>query len=209
MTPTKEPPRPRELGRAYTSAVRFGLDRSRPVVTRATAQDIPWILDLIDANRAERLTPHERSTRGFVQGKWNPDILAELLDETGVFVAHIDGEPSGVLITSPSGRFTRGPAGRVNALAAAAFPDRRVLLYGPTVVHSHRRRRGVLRALFREMTRELHDQFDHAVAFVEDTNEASAAAHERLGFTPFAQFAVDDRAFTALGVAIDGVGAEE
>lgn len=80
-------------------------------VASVRSEDFAWILELIDANSAEALTPAERAERGFVQGQWNDEQLARLLDNPGMYCARVNGTPAGVLVTSRAGAVTKGPAG--------------------------------------------------------------------------------------------------
>lgn len=175
-------------------------------VRRASADDYPWIIGLIDSNRGTGLTAQERGNRGFVQGEWSIAVLEDLADGPGIFVAEVDGRLAGFAITSPAGRITSGPAGRTNDLAAAAYPQGSFFLYGPVAVDDAARRRGVLRALVERLSAELGARYARAIAFVEGSNAASMAVHTRLGFQEFASFELDGRLFRTLSLSISGPG---
>jgi len=160
------------------------------------------MIDLIDRNRAEAIPAEERGTRGFVQGHWNVDVLDQLSTAPGIFLAEVDGSPAGFAVTSAAGAIPTGPAGRTNELAAAAFPKTAFFLYGPVVVEDTFRRRGVLQALVSHLGQQLNDLYAAVIAFVEVSNQASMAAHTRVGFETFACFEHDGRSFQALSLAL-------
>ncbi|MFC6704259.1 hypothetical protein [Flexivirga alba] len=113
------------------------------ITTRvATVDDFPWIIELIDRNRAEQLSEQQRATAGFVQGRWNTDTLQQLLAGPGMFIAEVDGIRAGVALSSSPGAVTTGPAGRTNELAADHFGDTGYFLYGPVVVDADFRGQG-------------------------------------------------------------------
>jgi ribosomal protein S18 acetylase RimI-like enzyme len=171
-------------------------------VREAIAADFPWIIDLIDRNRAEALTAEERAAKGFVQGQWDVAVLERLSAGLGIFVAEVDGHPAGVAISSAAGAIPSGPAGRTSELAAAAYPAGTFFLYGPVVVDDAFRRRGVLRALLAHLGRELGGRYVTAIAFVEVTNTASMGAHTRLGFRVFQSFEEGGRSFHAMSLEL-------
>ena len=170
---------------------------------RAGFADFAWVIDLIDRNRAEAIPAEERGARGFVQGQWDADVLERLSSGPGIFIAEVDGSRAGFAVTSAAGAIPSGPAGRTNELAAASFPDAAFFLYGPVVVDDAFRRRGVLQALVSHLGQELQDRYAVAIAFVEESNQASMAAHARVGFEGFASFEHEGRSFGALALTLD------
>jgi N-acetylglutamate synthase and related acetyltransferases len=169
------------------------------ITTRvATVDDFPWIIELIDRNRAEQLSEQQRATAGFVQGRWNIDTLQQLLAGPGMFIAEVDGIRAGVALSSSPGAVTTGPAGRTNELAADHFGDTGYFLYGPVVVDADFRGQGVLRHLVDRLLGDAAAHYRIAVAFVEQANTNSLAVHQHLGWQTFATFDLAERGFLAL-----------
>jgi GNAT superfamily N-acetyltransferase len=172
-------------------------------VRRASPADFAWVIDLIDRNRAEAIPAEERGTRGFVQGQWDADVLERLSSGPGIFIADVDGSSAGFAVTSAAGAIPSGPAGRTNELAEAAFPEGSFFLYGPVVVDDAFRRRGLLQSLVSHLRQARGDRYAAAIAFVKESNQASMAAHARVGFEPFASFENEGRRFGALALTLD------
>lgn len=173
-----------------------------PVVVREiTAADHAWLLELIDANRAERLSAAERARQGFVQGVWNEAALQRLSTGPGLLVAELDGIRAGAALSSPPGTVVDGPAGRTNVIAREAFGDDGYFLYGPVIVAAAFRRRGVLRALSAALLARTAARYPVAVAFVQQDNQASLATHRALGWQELAPFTLEDgRRFVVLSL---------
>ncbi|GAB3587705.1 GNAT family N-acetyltransferase [Calidifontibacter terrae] len=163
----------------------------------ASEDDFEWIIDLIDRNRAENLSEHQRAD-GFVQGEWTVEGLRKIVRGTGMYIAEVEGTRAGVALSTPPGAATRGPAGRTNELAAQHFGDSSYFLYGPVVVDADFRGRGVLRHLVDRLLGEAADRYRVAVAFVEEANTNSLTVHQHLGWHPFETFEFADRRFVAL-----------
>lgn len=168
-------------------------------VRRMEDDDLDWARDLLNRFHGERMTPQERAEHGFVQGEWSTAKIAGLTSGTGGFVAEVDGSRAGLALTSAPGAAPGGgPAGELGRLATAAYGGSGYFLYGPVVVDDAYRRRGVLRALFDHLRQFLAGRFEVGVAFVEDANRVSLAAHRRLGFTEFDRYTVAGREYHAL-----------
>lgn len=118
-------------------------------------------------------------------------ILEELADYTGILAAEIDGVLVGAVVTSTGSWVRGGPALSTLQVATRVFGPGTLFLYGPVVVEQAFRRRGILRALFDHVSRELSATFGYGVAFVELSNDASLAAHQRLGLEPIGDFEFD------------------
>lgn len=163
--------------------------------------DHRWLLDLIDANRADRLTAAQRAEQGFVQGVWSETALQRLSTGPGMLLAEVDGSRAGAALSSPPGGVLDGPAGRTNELARAAFGPDGYFLYGPVVIDRAFRRRGLLRALSTALLARAAARYPVAVAFVQQDNQASLAAHRVLGWHDLDTFTLDDaREFVVLSL---------
>lgn len=180
-------------------------------VRRAEEGDEDAILALFAANSRERVRPGERARSGFVQGSMTRGVLRAMREDTGVFVAERDGAVAGFACTSAPESGTGPPPVREivrRAAAELAFGGRPLdgwawCFYGPAVVAREHRRQGVLGRLLEGVREGLADRYEVLVAFVEDANEASLAAHRRgLGMERIGGFTVDDRPYSVLALAV-------
>lgn len=170
------------------------------------AEDVAWVQPLYAANSRDALTPEQRAEHGFVQGRMSDQALRARLDGPGSVVAEVDGRPAGVLLTSLAEGAPDGPPVRtVETARAAGVQD--FYLYGPALVAESARGRGVLRAMAEHVLTATAAAHRAAVAFVEDENTASMAAHTRLGWEPVGRFEHEGRGFTVLTHATTGTGA--
>ncbi|MDP9833392.1 MULTISPECIES: GNAT family N-acetyltransferase [Trueperella] len=169
--------------------------------------DIDAVAKIYAANARDALSPDERAKQGFVQGRMSPERLRSFTTGGSGFVA-TDGEEvfAATVIHAPDAftgkpsaqRPGESPAARTVELAQAARLDSPVL-YGPSVVAENYRGRGVLRQLVEAVADEAQTKgYSHLLAFMEDENAPSFAAHERLGFLPLGGFRVEDRDYQAV-----------
>lgn len=166
------------------------------IVRRSGPDDRPAILALMRAARGEGLSAAERAERGFVQGAMDDQVLTRFQEGTSVFVAEEDGALAGFAMTSPPGAVSSGPPKlAVDAITGGTRAPRRPFLYGPTAVDPRFQGRGVLTAMLAALCRELRDEFDRGVAFVEAANEKSLAVHRHYGMTEAARFHHADREY--------------
>lgn len=173
---------------------------ARPRIRTIDPTDYPWLLELIDSNRADRLTAIQRAEEGFVQGRWDKSALQRLSSGPGMLLAEVDGRRAGAALSSAPGVVTDGPAGRVNDIARDMFGDKGYFLYGPVIIDPAFRRRGLLRQLSQALLER--SRYPPAVAFVQQDNTASLAAHTALGWQQVAEFVLEDgRRFSALWIA--------
>lgn len=168
-------------------------------VRSADDSDFPWILELIDDNRGESLTERERAQNGFVQGQWDEGRLRDFSSTgPGFALAEVDGHRAGIALSSPPGAAGTGPAGELNQVARERFGPNAYFMYGPVVVSSDFRGRGVLSALTNGIFELARGTYPRGVAFIESSNERSLAVHDHLGWERFAEYEVGASTFYAL-----------
>ena len=171
----------------------------------ATEDDFGWILDLLERNQRVNVPEGERSKTGFIQGSWTEERLQERTDGPGMWVAEVDGERAGVVLSSDAAAHSDGPPGLTVATAREAMPDARFFLYGPAVVEANQRGRGVLSALVDALFTDAAKNYDEAIAFVERSNSVSMSVHERLGFREVGTFEVDGREYVTFAHPTGGL----
>lgn len=171
-------------------------------VRQVTPADFAWIVALMRANSRDAVPADERASRGFVQGRTDEDGLARRLAlGPGMWLAEVGGQRAGVALASAADAYPDGPAGGAVELARREFAGARLFLYGPVVVATEFRRRGVLTHIVNRMLADTAADFDYAIAFAEVENPVSVTVHEHLGFRNLGTFTARDREFAAFAHA--------
>ena len=175
-------------------------------IRQLTLEDVSGATDIFHANARENLTPAQRERSGFVQGKIDAAMIAARVDGPASVVALSDGVGVGVVLTAGADEYKQGPPGlAVEAVRAAGLSD--FYLYGPAVVEERYRGKGVLRAMKDESIRIAaeHGKYKWAVGFVEHSNAASMAAHEKTGWQSVATFEFKGRQYDAIAHPVSPV----
>ncbi|MFF7236092.1 GNAT family N-acetyltransferase [Streptomyces collinus] len=176
----------------------------------AVAADAPAMADLFAAHHHDALTEQERAKQGFVQGDFDAGTLRSMAEAGSLLVAVDDGRLAGLLgLASPQDLPGAPPPVRAlldaqDSLLWRGRPLRSVpfLLYGPVVVATAYRGKGVARGLFTAALRAASGRADVMVAFIERANRASWAVHVGgLGMTPLGEFTLGDRAYGVVGAS--------
>lgn len=154
----------------------------------ATPADVPAMAGLFDANHHDALTEEQRADQGFVQGSLDSAALSGMADAGSLLIADDQGQVAGLLaLSSPESMPAPPPPVRalIEAQDTLSWEGRplsacRWLLYGPVVVDTSYRGRGVGRGLFTMAIGEASGRADAVVAFIEAANRPSwGAVNER------------------------------
>lgn len=165
-------------------------------IRRLTEADTDWAAAIFAANARDNLTVEQQRSGGFVQGRIDAAMIAGRVAGPASVVALADGVGIGVVLTAGADEFRQGPPGlAVEAAREAGLTD--FFLYGPGVVDAGHRGQGVLRAMKDEVIR-LATGYRWAVGFVEHTNAASMAAHEKTGWQSAATFDFKGRPYEVI-----------
>jgi creatinine amidohydrolase/Fe(II)-dependent formamide hydrolase-like protein len=178
---------------------------------RATAEDIPAILEIQAANHISNLPVEERK-QGFLSALFTPEQVAELAADLGIMVAVNKNSVLGFLCAFRRD-FNHGSpviAGMLETFDAACFEGERlsaydVYIYGPVCITAAHRGRGVLKGLYDAQKKDLAGRFDAGVAFVSRDNPHSLRAHVAgLGMTEVGEFEVNGKAYATLAFGVAG-----
>lgn len=171
-----------------------------------SAADVAAVAQLYRMNSRAELSAQERAAQGFVQGQFTTDRLLDVAHQQRGFVAEIDGRVAGVTIIHFADDFAAAGAEKPPVAAVRVAREAELhkpLLYGPAVVSGEFRRRGVLRALVDAvLTAAATAGYEAVVAFIEQENTVSAAAHERLGWRRIGGFTFDGREYDVVSRAV-------
>lgn len=177
----------------------------------ATEADVPAMAALFAANHHDALTERQRARQGFVQGKFDEGVLREMTAAGDLLVAAEEGRVAGVLAVSaaePLAGASPAVRGLLDAQGVLRWEGRplgevRWLLYGPVVVDSGFRGRGVARGLFARAVREAAGRAEALVAFIEAGNRASWRVHvEGFGMRPLGEFTASGRIYGVVAAPV-------
>ncbi|MFF8266395.1 GNAT family N-acetyltransferase [Streptomyces sp. NPDC016562] len=173
----------------------------------ATEADAPAMAEVLAASHHDALTERQRAEQGFVQGRFDAEVLRSMARARELLVADDGGRVAGLLaLSEPAAIPDPSPAvaGLLRAQDRLEWEGRplretRWLLYGPVVVDAAYRGRGVARALFTMAVAAASERADAVVAFIEAGNAPSWKAHvDGFGMTPLGDYAVGGRTYTAV-----------
>ncbi len=155
------------------------------IIRTALESDISGILDLQSCNLYANLAPTELAG-GFVTTPFTPDLLRQLLIQTGVFVAEGECNLLGYLLAGDWGFFSQWEIFNVMIarLPKLKFEGRKITVdnsfqYGPICVDRSIRGSQVFPDLFDLMRSSFAPKFPIGVTFINQLNKRSFAAHTR------------------------------
>lgn len=177
----------------------------------AVTADAPAMAELFAAHHYDALTERERAQQGFVQGGLDAGTLRSMADDRSFLVADDDGLLAGLLgllspenITDPP-LPARAVLDAQDSLRWQGRPLRAMpwLFYGPVVVATAYRGKGVARGLYTAALRAGSGRADAMVAFIERANRTSWGAHvDGFGMTPMGEFTIGDRRYGVVGASL-------
>jgi hypothetical protein len=161
----------------------FGI--AAPIIRIANESDFEGILDLQSRNLYANLSSAELAG-GFVMTPFTPDLLRQLLIQTGVFVAECEGQIGGYLLAGDWEFFSRWDIFKVmiSRLPELRFQGREITVdnsfqYGPICIDQVIRGSKVFPQLFDLMRCSFAPKFPIGVTFINQLNQRSFAAHTR------------------------------
>jgi ribosomal protein S18 acetylase RimI-like enzyme len=156
------------------------------ILRTATLEDVEPISALLTANAADR--------GGALYGDWSVDVVRGFVTSGQLIIVAVDGtQLLGVLFTSEKAGSSAPP---VLAMLKAWPGSADAYVYGPVCIDQAARGKGLLEALYAELTRQRPGR--EAILFIKANNPASLRAHARLGMVPVAGFTLDGEAFAVL-----------
>ena len=155
-------------------------------ISLATAEDIPGILALEDANLPGK--------GGNLSVRHNADWFRRAILEKSVVACRRDGAVVGyVLGTSLA---LKAEISIIQAMVRAFPPKQGCYLYGPVCVAETERGKGVADAMFKEL--RTHMPSRSAMTFVRADNAMSCRAHAKMGMQELGTFTSDAELYVAL-----------
>jgi L-amino acid N-acyltransferase YncA len=145
-------------------------------IWRATAADVPGILDLQARNLPER--------GGLLSVVFPQAWFEAAIAAMPVIVAKRGGQVLGYLVSAPFSALAQVPI--VQAMLRAYPGSAGGYLYGPICVAETERGQGIARAMFTMLRQQLPGR--EGIAFIRRDNAASLRAHRRMGMREVAEF---------------------
>ncbi|MET3537725.1 GNAT family N-acetyltransferase [Chryseobacterium limigenitum] len=172
------------------------------IVRQAEPKDYSAIIELQNANTPDQLTEEEKK-QGFVVSSMTEETLDDINKNLGVLVAIEDGKLAGFVCLATTNPLPGHPVVKAmyESFPQQIFNDRklpeyRVFIYGPVLVNSNWRGKGILKKLFSAVKDFTKKNYDLGAAFINDKNPHSLSAHvEGLGMVPLNPFNYKDEAF--------------
>jgi hypothetical protein len=176
-----------------------------PIIRTGNESDFDGILDLQTRNLYPNLSLTELAG-GFVTTPFTPDLLKQLLIQTGVFIAENEGEILGYLLAGNWEFFAQWEIFRVmiSRLPELKFQGREITVdrsfqYGPICIDRSIRGSEVFPQLFDFMRASFAPKFPIGVTFINKLNQRSFVAHTRkLDLTIIDEFKFNGNSFYTL-----------
>ncbi|WP_373540651.1 GNAT family acetyltransferase [Chamaesiphon sp.] len=185
------------------------------IIRAATESDFDDILDLQSRNLYTHLSSLELAG-GFVMTPFTLDLLRQLLDRSGVFVAEDEHKIVGYLLAGDWEFFSQWEIFRV---MVARLPELRFrgeqitsdrsFQYGPICIDRASRGSDIFPQLFELMRSDFAPQFPIGVTFINKLNQRSFAAHTRkLDLEIIDEFEFNGHDFYTLAFLTEAVAGE-
>jgi hypothetical protein len=175
------------------------------MIRTALESDIGGILDLQAQNIYANLAPTELSN-GFVTTPFTPELLQQLLHQTGVFVADREDKIVAYLLAGDWEFFSQWEIFRLmlDRLPQVKFkgrsiPVERSFQYGPICIDRSVRGTTVFPDIFAYMRSSFAPKYPIGITFINKLNQRSFAAHTRkLNLEIIDEFELNDNSFYTL-----------
>ena len=171
----------------------------------ANSSDISGILKLQELYLVSNLTDQEKQA-GFVTTPFTVDLLKEVINHEGLFVAKSNNEIIGYAFAASWSFFSQWP---IFEYMISMFPrykfhdfDMNAITsfqYGPVCIHKHFRGQGILIELFEFMRIHMVKKYPISVTFINKINIPSTKAHvEKLKWTVIDEFSFNNNNYIVL-----------
>lgn len=176
---------------------------------RATAKDVPAILQLQAANLVANLDAADRQD-GFLSAEFTRRQLEEMATDIAIVVASEQGSVLGFLCAARCEYCTQFPlvAAMIRTFSEVQFQGRplsayRSFIYGPVCIARAQRGRGLLVGLYQALLNTVEGKYEVGVALIAKENPRSLRAHVRkLAMTPVGEFDFAGRWFDILAFSV-------
>lgn len=167
-------------------------------IVKTTAADQNQILSLLNSAKGEGLSTAERAKSGFVQGRMDADLVTKFQADLGVYAVKDNENLIAVAFASRVGITDKGPIVLASEQVLQKMDTLKasdIFQYGPVVVASQYKGKGLLTALLLHLCSLFQNDFKKGLAFVEEANALSMNIHTHYFGEPFDTFRFQDRKY--------------
>ena len=175
----------------------------------ARPSDYAGICELAEANYVQNLSPSNRR-QGFLSAQFTVQQIDNLATDLGIMVACDNGRVVGFACASRCDLADLSLVARIMVTTFARIyfkgqplSAQKVFIYGPACIDVAYRGRGLLRAMCRNLLREMAGRYDVGVSFVAEENKHSLHAHaEWLGMHVVGGFTHEEHRYHILAFPV-------
>ena len=155
------------------------------IIKIANSIDLEGIVKLQSEN--------QKSQGGTLSGELNINQIEEMMKDMPQIVAYVNQEIVGFLLTTSQAVHKKRNVPIVDAMFKSYQGNIDSYIYGPVCVSKTQRGNGVAQLMFKELL--LQEPNREGILFIENDNEASLRAHEKMGIKKVGHFNFNNKDF--------------
>ncbi len=137
---------------------------------------------------------NQKSKGGTLSGELNINQIEEMMKDMPQIVAYVNQEIVGFLLTTSQAVHKKRNIPIVDAMFKSYQGNIDSYIYGPVCVSKTQRGKGVAQLMFKELL--LQEPNREGILFIENDNEASLRAHEKMGIKKVGNFNFNNKDFS-------------
>ena len=153
------------------------------IIKIATLNDVEGIVKLQAEN--------QKSKGGTLSGELDVNQIQEMMKDMPQIVALVNEEIVGFLLTTSQAVHKKRNVSIVDAMFKSYAGNTESYIYGPVCVSKTQRGRGLAQLMFQELLRQEPNR--EGILFIQNDNEASLRAHEKMGIKKVSSFNFNDK----------------
>ena len=156
------------------------------IIKLASLHDVEGIVKLQSKN--------QKSEGGTLSGELDANQIQEMMKDMPQIVALVNEEIVGFLLTTSQAVHKKRNVSIVDAMFKSYAGNTESYIYGPVCVSKTQRGRGLAQLMFQELLRQEPNR--EGILFIQNDNEASLRAHEKMGIKKVGNFNFNHQDFT-------------
>ena len=153
------------------------------IIKLASLHDVEGIVKLQSKN--------QKSEGGTLSGELDANQIQEMMKDMPQIVALVNEEIVGFLLTTSQAVHKKRNVSIVDAMFKSYAGNTESYIYGPVCVSKTQRGRGLAQLMFQELL--LQEPNREGILFIQNDNEASLRAHEKMGIKKVSSFNFNDK----------------
>lgn len=162
------------------------LIRENIIIKRADSADLEGIIKLQSEN--------QKSQGGTLSGELDANQIEEMMKDMPQIVAYVNDVIAGFLLTTSQTVHKKRNVPIVNAMFTSYGGKIDSYIYGPVCVSKIQRGKGLAQLMFKELL--LQEPNREGILFIQNDNEASLRAHEKMGIKKVGDFSFNNTDFS-------------